>query len=61
MSERENAMLRQKSKVQWLEKGDLNSKFFHSKLRWRRLNNDIKGFILDREWCEDPDQVKKML
>jgi len=61
MSERDNAMLRQKSRVQWLEKGDLNSKFFHSKLRWRRLNNDIKGFVLDGEWCEDPHRVKNAM
>jgi len=47
LSERESAILRQKSRVDWLEKGDLNSKFFHSRLRWRRLNNDIKGLVLD--------------
>jgi len=33
MSERENAILKQKFRVEWIEKGDMNSKFFHSRLR----------------------------
>jgi len=36
----------------------MNSKFFHSRLRWRRLNNGIKGTFINEEWCKDPDQVK---
>jgi len=58
MSERENAMIKQKSRVEWIEKGDMNSKFFHSKLRWRRLNNEIKGLQTNGVWCEEPDRVK---
>jgi len=56
--ERESAILRQRSRVDWLEKGDLKSKNFQSRLRWRRLNNDIKGLLLDGEWCKDRARFK---
>jgi len=58
MFERKTAMIKQKSMADWIAKGDMNSKFFHSRLRWRMLNNDIKGILINGEWCEDPDQVK---
>ena len=58
MFERKTAMIKQKSRVDWIAKRDMNSKFFHSRLRWRRLNNGIKVILINVEWCEDPDQVK---
>jgi len=58
LSEKENAMLRQKSRVDWLAKGDQNSKFFHSTLRWRRISNDIKGLVLNGEWCDDLSRLR---
>jgi len=56
--ERENAMLKQKSRVEWIEKGGMNSMFFHSRLRWWRMNNEIKGLHINGEWYEEPDRVK---
>jgi len=42
---KENVMLKQKSRVELL-KGDLNNKFFHSRLRWRRSTMVIKDYPL---------------
>jgi len=58
MLERDTVTIKQKARADWFTKGDMNSKFFHSKLRWRRLNNGIKGIFINGEWCEDPYQVK---
>lgn len=38
----EESMLKQKSRVQWLELGDGNNKFFHRSLMVRRNKNQIR-------------------
>jgi len=43
-------MKKQKSRVEWLENGDINTKFFHARLRWRLLMNELKGVHVDEEW-----------
>ena len=58
MSERENVMIKQKVRVEWIERWDTNTKFFHSRLRWRLLNNEIKGLFVNGEWCVERDKVK---
>jgi len=35
------------------------SKFFHASMRWRSINNKIKGLYINEEWCEDPQKVKE--
>lgn len=46
-------MLKQKVRVEWLAKGDTNSKFYRVRLRWRLLNNKIKGLPINGgEWSE---------
>jgi len=42
-------MIKHKSRLQWTEKGDMNSKFFHGRIRWRSLNNEIKGLHINGE------------
>jgi len=37
----------------------MSFKFFHCRLRRRRINNDLKGLHIDEAWCEDPVVVKK--
>ena len=59
LAERENVMLKQKARVEWMVKGDTNSKFFHASLRWRLLNNEIKGLPINGVWCEEPQLVKE--
>ena len=58
MEEKEEAMLMQKSRVEWIKSGDLNSKFFHSKLRWRRGRNNLVGICINGISCDDPHRVK---
>ena len=40
LKEKDIAMLKQKARVEWLKSGDTNSKFYHSRLRWRTTKND---------------------
>ena len=50
LNNREIAMVRQKARTDWMQKGDINSKFFHSRLRWRRLSNDLRGLYIRGVW-----------
>ena len=61
LEEKEEAMLKQKSRVEWIKNGDSNSKFFHSKLRWRRAQNDLVGIRINDTWCDDPQRVKSQV
>lgn len=56
---KENSILYQKARVNWLEQGDTNSKYFHSRIRWRRIKNELKGVEIQGGWCEDPTKVKE--
>ena len=59
LAKKENAMVKQKARAEWLAKGDINSKFYHAKLRWRLLNNEVRGLPINGEWCEEPILIKK--
>ena len=54
-----DSMYRQKARVNWLKHGDLNSKFYHSAIRWRRLKNEVKGVEVDSQWCEELEVVRR--
>jgi len=43
INEKELAVIKQKVRVDWLEKGDTNSMYFHSRLRWKRITNKLIG------------------
>ena len=58
MEEKEVFMLKQKARVYWLKSGDINSRFYHSRLRWRRNKNDLVGLSIDGVWCEEVSIVK---
>ena len=58
MEEKEVVMLKQKARVDWLRCGDTNSRFYHSRLRWRRTKNDLVGLSIDGVWCEEVSRVK---
>jgi len=47
MEDKEMEMIKQKSQIQWAKKGDTNSNFFHSTLRWRKMTNDMVGLNID--------------
>jgi len=59
INERELAIVIQKSRVNWLEKGNTNYRYFHSRLRWRRNRNELVGLDIDGVWVEEPQAVKE--
>ncbi|CAB4310240.1 unnamed protein product [Prunus armeniaca] len=50
-----------KSRVHWLNEGDKNLKFFHSKMVTRRRANRILGLEdTHRHWCDGPSDIHKI-
>jgi len=56
---KESALLNQKTRLKWIEEGDTNSKYFHSRIRWRRVTNELKGADVNGTWCEDLTKVRE--
>ena len=54
-----DSVYRQKARVNWLKYWDINSKFFHSAIRWRRLKSEVKGVEVDAQWCEELEVVRR--
>ena len=52
------ALEKQKARAKWLEAGDMNTKYFHRLIKWRRIKNMIKVLNIDNDWCENPIKVK---
>ena len=44
---RQEIVIHQKARLKWLKNGDLNSKFFHLTVKWRRARNGINGLVVD--------------
>jgi len=44
--------------MNWLSQGDLNTKFYHSNIKWRRMQNGISGLKVGDQWCDDSVKVK---
>jgi len=61
IEEKDMTMIKQKSHVQWAEKGDTNSNFFHSTIRWRKVSNDLTCLNVDGAWCDGPILVKSQV
>lgn len=59
ISNLQETLLHQKSRLKWIKDGDLNSKFFHSTINWRRRVNYVVGLNINGEWIEEPREVKK--
>ncbi|GKA33695.1 hypothetical protein Tco_0720124 [Tanacetum coccineum] len=49
----------QKDKVKWAIEMDENSKFFHDIVNKKRRQQAIKGILVDGEWIDNPDRVKR--
>lgn len=45
-----NSLNAQKARKRWLQEGDLNSKFFHRTVNFRRKKNEIIGLNLNGQW-----------
>ncbi|GMI87106.1 hypothetical protein HRI_002379900 [Hibiscus trionum] len=56
----EESLWFQKSRSQWIEQGDRNTKYFHAKTLSRRRKNSIKMLRLDNgAWCDDPKVLQE--
>ncbi|XP_028188900.1 uncharacterized protein LOC114375323 [Glycine soja] len=53
------SLLRQKSRAKWLKEGDNNSTYFHKVINFRRHYNGLQGFLIQGEWIQNPNDVKK--
>lgn len=60
--EKEERFLALKSRLQWLQQGERNSKFFHLSLVFRRRRNKI-SMLRDEQgnWVTDQNQLKNMV
>lgn len=58
----EECMWNQRSKVDWLKHGDLNTKYFHCRATERNKRNFISGLENEHgDWIEDENQIGDML
>jgi len=55
---KQEAIMRKKACTKWLKQGDLNTKFFHSFVKWRRMRNEINKVEVNDQWCDDKEKVK---
>lgn len=53
----EESLWHQKSRVNWITKGDRNPKFFHLSTIVRRKRNKIDKLKIDGEWVEEPSTL----
>lgn len=54
-----NSLDAQRARIKWLKEGDINSKFFHRTINFRRKKNEITGFILNGKWTNNVAEVKE--
>ena len=51
--------LKQKCPMRWAIEGDENSRFFHSLLKSKYTNFNIKGVHVNIVWCDSLDDIKQ--
>lgn len=57
--ENEDEMWRQRSRINWLQSGDRNTRFFHEKASARFKKNYINGLLdADGRWQEEDDKIE---
>ncbi|GKU95341.1 hypothetical protein SLEP1_g8712 [Rubroshorea leprosula] len=52
------AILKQKSRSDWVKLGDQNTRYFHKIANGRKVQNSISGLWSNGQWVEDPEMVK---
>jgi hypothetical protein len=58
---REEVMLRQRARVQWMAEGDKNPKLFHHKANYKRKKNKIECLVRSNGMvCENPSELEEM-
>ncbi|GKV49437.1 hypothetical protein SLEP1_g56187 [Rubroshorea leprosula] len=56
---KKEAIWRQKSRCNWAQLGDVNTRFFHNTANGKRAQNNILGLSCDGRWVEEPKLVKR--
>ncbi|XP_068498435.1 uncharacterized protein [Phaseolus vulgaris] len=54
---KQEAILFQKARQSWIKQGDLNTKFFHSAVKWRRARNQLHGVFDNNKWCDSKEEL----
>lgn len=54
----EEVLWKQKSRVNWISQGDVNTQFFHLSTIIRRHINNINKLLVNGNWVEDHDTLK---
>jgi hypothetical protein len=55
------SLLRQKSRLKWIQEGDSNSHFFHSVIKGRRRRNQLVSLKKGDDWLKGVDEIKSEL
>jgi len=55
---KQEAILFQKARQSWIKQGDLNTKYFHSSVKWRRARNQLHGIFVNIKWSDNKEEVK---
>lgn len=58
MARQNESVLRQKARINWIQNGDYNSKFYHAYVNARRIFNLIKGLEHEGRWVKESIEVK---
>ena len=60
--DKEDDMWRQRSRISWLQFGDMNTRFFHEKASARYKKNLIEGLMDENgRWLEGDEHVEKLM
>src|SRR4051812_22876135 len=60
--EREEIMVKQRSRVEWLQEGDRNTSFIHARATARQKTNKIDMLLhADGSKCEARDEINRMV
>lgn len=54
-----DSKLRQKARLKWDFEGNMNTKFFHRYIQYKRKKNSIYGIWNEGQWVSDPVAVKE--
>ena len=44
------SLMKQKARVKWIKEGDCNTCYFHLLMNSKRINNEVKGVLIDGSW-----------
>lgn len=51
-------VMQHKAHHKWFKQGNLNTKFFHYVVKWRRVRNRVNGVFVSGQWWNNKEVVK---